>query len=247
MRIKLECESGPRKGEQFTIKDDVVLGRKNADLSLRDQKASSQHARIYFDSEGLAYVEDLGSANGTKLNGSELKAPFRLSVGDTIQIGSTTLKVSELGVDSPKLAPEPQSSPSIKNIEVVQWVGTVKSLLQRVSTKGPTQPENKVQEFFPCLELEFSRGVYAGRRVLLGFGPRQIGSASGDVFIPEKVAPAVAFELIPHHNGRALYRTAHPDEVLLNNEKKKSEEVKDGDQITIGNTTISIRFRDQVP
>jgi type II secretory ATPase GspE/PulE/Tfp pilus assembly ATPase PilB-like protein len=67
--------------------DQVTLGRgpKN-DIVLADDKASRSHAKIERVS-GNYYVRDLGSTNGTLLNGQKLTAVMELSDGDVIQIG----------------------------------------------------------------------------------------------------------------------------------------------------------------
>jgi len=65
----------------------VVLGRHEAsDIVAADPAVSRRHARIYWD--GSAYVlKDLGSKNGTFLNGAQVHAPSMLSHGDTITLG----------------------------------------------------------------------------------------------------------------------------------------------------------------
>jgi diguanylate cyclase (GGDEF)-like protein len=69
----------------------IVLGRDEA-LSCRidDSGMSRQHARVYRD-EVLFYVEDLGSTNGTRLNGEFVEAPIALKDGDRIQLGANTV------------------------------------------------------------------------------------------------------------------------------------------------------------
>jgi pSer/pThr/pTyr-binding forkhead associated (FHA) protein len=59
-----------------------------------DPFASSAHARI-FDRGGFMYVEDMGSTNGTYLNGRQLKTASRLSMGDTIRIGDSEYRYEE--------------------------------------------------------------------------------------------------------------------------------------------------------
>jgi len=62
------------------------------DLSIqRDEYASSHHARFEPRRDGV-YVEDIGSTNGTFVNGVRLTRPKKLSPGDVIRIGETDLR-----------------------------------------------------------------------------------------------------------------------------------------------------------
>lgn len=72
---------------------DIVLGRgRNTTVALGDSYASERHARIYRD-RGEWLVADLGSTNGTFLNQSRVTRPTRLSPGDQVGIGQTTVEV----------------------------------------------------------------------------------------------------------------------------------------------------------
>ena len=74
-------------------RDDIVMGRATSCfIPLLGEGVSRRHARIYWD--GQAYtVEDLGSTNGTHVNGESLKGPRRLADQDMIKVGSFDLKV----------------------------------------------------------------------------------------------------------------------------------------------------------
>jgi pSer/pThr/pTyr-binding forkhead associated (FHA) protein/NADPH-dependent 2,4-dienoyl-CoA reductase/sulfur reductase-like enzyme len=66
-------------------------------LALEDGHASRRHAQIEVAEDGKAIVQDLGSRNGTFLNGSRLAAPQALRDGDLLQIGETTLRFTLAG------------------------------------------------------------------------------------------------------------------------------------------------------
>jgi FHA domain len=71
----------------------LMLGRgarNDVDLG-RDEFASSEHARIEPRRDGV-WIEDVGSTNGTYLNGTRVTGPKRLSVGDIVRVGETELR-----------------------------------------------------------------------------------------------------------------------------------------------------------
>jgi sigma-B regulation protein RsbU (phosphoserine phosphatase) len=72
----------------------TTIGRSSVnDLPISDKMLSRQHARIVRDSDGSLTVEDLGSRNGTFLNGDRLTTVQALKPGDRITVGGVTLKV----------------------------------------------------------------------------------------------------------------------------------------------------------
>jgi len=91
----LKIVQGPRElmNVAVPVTGPVVIGRSpGADIVLGDDFVSGRHARVA-PSGDSAIVEDLGSTNGTVLNGKRLTAPTTLRVGDTIDIGAVRLKV----------------------------------------------------------------------------------------------------------------------------------------------------------
>ena len=90
-RCRVLVVAGDRPGRRATVVDHLIIGRsRSADLQIDDAQVSRQHTRI-FRSGGRWFVEDLGSRNGTALNGRALGAPSRLRIGDRIQIGDSLL------------------------------------------------------------------------------------------------------------------------------------------------------------
>lgn len=82
-------------GRKVEVRDGLVLGRiAGCDIVIDDTKASRRHARI-LSSGGVVEVEDLGSSNGTLLNGKPVQKRV-LRDGDVIQIGATSLTFREV-------------------------------------------------------------------------------------------------------------------------------------------------------
>jgi pSer/pThr/pTyr-binding forkhead associated (FHA) protein len=78
-------------GQRHHFQTDFTVGREGG-LAVDDDFASGQHARFQ-TVRGLWYVEDLGSTNGTMLNGRHVLSVQLLRKRDKIQIGRTVLTV----------------------------------------------------------------------------------------------------------------------------------------------------------
>ena len=81
------------KGSVFAIGQEITIGRAaTATIGMGDDSFVSQlHARVYREA-GSTLIEDLGSTNGTYLNGKRLAAPANLTKGDRVQIGNTVFE-----------------------------------------------------------------------------------------------------------------------------------------------------------
>ena len=103
----LVVESGPRAGTRVELAGELVLGREQG-VVLGDAQCSRRHARLYLDAQGVV-VEDLGSRNGTWVNGHRIAGPTRLSPGDQLYVGSTTLflEAPVAAVHDPAPTPQP--------------------------------------------------------------------------------------------------------------------------------------------
>lgn len=84
---------GDLAGKEFTVGNEATIGRgQGCQVQLPDSMVSQLHARLFRDNKGLS-VEDLGSTNGTYLNGRKVGGPARLKKGDRIKVGPVELEV----------------------------------------------------------------------------------------------------------------------------------------------------------
>jgi pSer/pThr/pTyr-binding forkhead associated (FHA) protein len=83
-------EPAARQGENYPLVEEVTVGRGGGcGIVLADDSyVSTVHARI-FRRDGAVYVEDLGSRNGTLLNGEPVTNAAPLRRGDQVQFGRT--------------------------------------------------------------------------------------------------------------------------------------------------------------
>jgi diguanylate cyclase (GGDEF)-like protein len=91
-RTVIKVLSGLEAGRVHVITtDSLVVGRASTcDLIIDDASLSRQHCRIR-KTNGVFFVEDLESRNGTQVNGMRIKAPVRLDDGALIQLAATTI------------------------------------------------------------------------------------------------------------------------------------------------------------
>jgi len=82
-----------RKGATFPVPDEITIGRApNCTISIPDDTFVSQlHVRLFHNADRL-YVEDLGSTNGSFLNGNRLTSVQPFDKGDRLQVGSTVME-----------------------------------------------------------------------------------------------------------------------------------------------------------
>ncbi len=82
--------AGRQLGEAFKVEQTSVLGRgSEADIRINDDEISRRHARVDLRADGV-WIEDLGSRNGTFVNGDRI-VNAELHDGDKIQLGATTI------------------------------------------------------------------------------------------------------------------------------------------------------------
>jgi FHA domain-containing protein len=94
-RLEVVAALGHEPGTAFDISDGATLGRSDgAEIRIDDPFASSAHARI-FPRGDFMYIEDMGSTNGTYLNGRQLRTAERLKTADVVRIGDTEYRYQE--------------------------------------------------------------------------------------------------------------------------------------------------------
>jgi DNA-binding NtrC family response regulator/pSer/pThr/pTyr-binding forkhead associated (FHA) protein len=83
--------TGPQAGRRHVVTGEVIIGRSpSCTIALEDAKVSRRHVRLVVE-DGEARVMDLGSRNGTLVNGEKLEGEAVLLPGDRLQIGDSTV------------------------------------------------------------------------------------------------------------------------------------------------------------
>jgi len=158
--LSLEIVEGPDAGRRVGLPGPLEIGRdQDAGLALNDNLVSRRHARITPSGPG-AVVEDLGSRNGTFLNGNEVHGLARVGPGDQLLLGVTLLELrsarqiaerpSAVHAVPPPLA-VPVRSPDYVPPRLVDDLGPIMDDL------GPTLAEPAAGTLDPLLDARAKR------------------------------------------------------------------------------------------
>jgi hypothetical protein len=101
-QFQLIMRSGPTPGASFALEgDQMTIGRDSTnEITINDAEISRRHARLTF--QGGKYVlEDLGSTNGTFVNGQRLAGPRVLKAGEVVSFGEQIVLVFEASTFDP--------------------------------------------------------------------------------------------------------------------------------------------------
>jgi hypothetical protein len=87
-QYQLVMRSGPTPGAVYPLEgDQIMIGRDSSNgVAINDAEVSRRHARLTFQG-GKYVIEDLGSTNGTFVNGQRLAGPHVLKPGDVLALG----------------------------------------------------------------------------------------------------------------------------------------------------------------
>ncbi|HEY2602225.1 MAG TPA: FHA domain-containing protein [Thermoleophilaceae bacterium] len=120
----LRVVDGPSAGREIVVDRDFAVGREetgNGNLG-NDPELSRRHARFSSLDSGGIMVEDVGSTNGTFVNGTRISEPHQLAPGDTIKIGKTTLQFEDS--QATMISERPAAAAAAAGSEVIAPVAT---------------------------------------------------------------------------------------------------------------------------
>jgi FHA domain len=86
-------ETGLEVGERLPLLTTTTIGRdSDSDLVLSDTFVSSEHANLVWNGRGWV-LQDLGSTNGTRVNGDDVHRPIAIKQGDVLEFGRVRVKL----------------------------------------------------------------------------------------------------------------------------------------------------------
>jgi len=148
-KLRLKVASGNAAGTVIEVEDELVLGRQaeGAGSLGNDVEISRQHARIAADADGRYLIEDLGSTNGTYVNGRAVESPLTLEAGDRVELGASALIVQ---VNTPP--PTPRSTP------VTTTSALAEAGVEPVSPAPPPVPGTQVESAEAGVDVDVKHG-----------------------------------------------------------------------------------------
>jgi pSer/pThr/pTyr-binding forkhead associated (FHA) protein len=175
--FRMVMRSGPTVGKVYPLeKGELFVGRDlSNDIVINDPEISRRHSRLF--AQGNAYyLEDLGSTNGTFINGQRLMGPAVLRPGDVVTFGermSLVFESSDFDQDATMVSPA--ARPSFDEQGPVQ----VYNEPQQYNPPAQSYPQ---QPSYPPQQQAYPQGQYAGAQP-----QRPVGSYAGQV--PSAYAP----------------------------------------------------------
>ena len=110
LTVKLSFSNGPLAGRRMAFSETVVIGRGTEnDIVLADPSVSTSHGRLVFKTDRV-FVEDLDSANGTRLNGKVVKSA-ELHDGDRLVLGDVEMTIQLAEEAAAPAAPPAATAP----------------------------------------------------------------------------------------------------------------------------------------
>lgn len=144
--LVLMALGGPLNQQSWTIENELVLGRDpRCDVVIPNRQISRRHARVFRQGEGI-WVEDLGSKNGTFINGERVEPghPVQLQEGDTLVLALAQRFVL-------RAAPETQTLP----LPPEEWQGEEAQEIAELQPPAETQPaQEPALTFHRRLEMD---------------------------------------------------------------------------------------------
>jgi pSer/pThr/pTyr-binding forkhead associated (FHA) protein len=152
-QFQFVMRSGPTPGAVYPLEgDQIMIGRDSANgVAINDAEISRRHSRLTFQG-GKYVIEDVGSTNGTFVNGQRLAGPYVLKPGDVVSFGEQiVLMYDAANVDPGATLASPRKSRAAAPVApVAAPPGPVQSYAGQVAS-GPAQPATKASNPLPIV------------------------------------------------------------------------------------------------
>jgi hypothetical protein len=111
----LRVVSGPAAGQTLEVVGEVIIGREGDGLAIPDKEISRRHTAVRETERGVE-IEDLGSMNGTLVDGRRITEPVMLTIGGTIEVGSSQIRVELPPTAATRVAAAPVATPATTTV-----------------------------------------------------------------------------------------------------------------------------------
>lgn len=238
----LFVSAGDAAGSRIALGEELIIGRSSVGEGMLggDPEISRRHARLSWSVDGRLLIEDLGSTNGTLVNGEPIDDSRVLDIGDVVRLGRTTLEVRTgpdgAGGPSDGAAPSvPVATRVLPATEESRASDRAAAPLEQAGSPSalhPVPPPARRDAPAPPAAL-----LHAGRRVPIAPGGVTIGRQEDNDVV-------VDAELASRRHARVAARDGRwfvADLDTLNGTRLNGERLRDearwlnaGDTITVG-------------
>ncbi|MCA9652061.1 MAG: response regulator [Myxococcales bacterium] len=185
--------AGEDPGRRIYLDRDVMLGRgKDCNAVISDAGISRRHALVSRDSQGRYVVEDLGSRNGTRVNGERIEGSRVLEFGDEISLGERTvlaLARRERFEDHLLVAQKMQALGQLAGGVAHDFNNILGALFANVTFLGTKPHDDETTQCLSEMEAAVRRAIDLTRQ-LSGFG-RKTSSEHRSIRVSELVQEGV--------------------------------------------------------
>jgi pSer/pThr/pTyr-binding forkhead associated (FHA) protein len=222
------------------VRDEITIGRKEGNtIRLTDRNVSRRHAKLQKRNGGYV-LQDLGSYNGTVINGTRLSDQRALKMGDQIVIGDYKLNIVE--ENGAQVAPAAGAAPSAAVVETyeapAQQPGhhpqaTMPAIPTALGVPLPTQ--SAVPDHLKRLQLVFLAPPGTPSTFVITKVPVLLGrSELADVSLPFSSISREHAKIVVEDDKLVIEDLGSSNGVVVNGERVKKMAIAAGDQITMG-------------
>ncbi|MGI8438622.1 MAG: FHA domain-containing protein [Thermoleophilaceae bacterium] len=236
---RLVVVAGRAAGARLEVEGELLLGR-GAEGEGRlgdDEELSRSHARIAREASGHLVILDLGSTNGTWVNGQPVTAPRALDLGDVVELGQTRLEVREEPREEPAAGAAPPTAAGAPEGEAADGRGD-----RAIEENGRTPATDRIARTDTAAEPAPAEPaaaelLHGGRRLPVDSKGVAIGRhPDNDIVISAETASR-------HHarvDGHSVTDLGSGNGTYLNGERLRGESrpLSPGDTVSVGGELI---------
>ncbi len=222
------------------IREEITIGRTDGNtIRLTEQNVSRKHARLTLRG-GVLRIEDLGSYNGTSLNGSTLSGVATLKDGDVILIGDYRLGIQEerTGQAAPATTHTPEPGPVVPVVEEAidgQPTIPISTLVAQAGLAAPTAFSE------PPARLVVAGRFMAGTEFVLDRPAHVVGrTAENDIILNHKSISRHHAKIVREGNRYVILDLESANGVRVGGVESERFELQSGDVIELGE--VRLRF-----
>jgi pSer/pThr/pTyr-binding forkhead associated (FHA) protein len=159
---KLLVTSGSAAGHELELEQELVVGREDADLVIADSEMSRRHAVLRPVDQGVE-VEDLGSTNGTYVDGERISRPVTITIHGTVRMGTSELAVDVSLPETTRIAPgQPQATLIGSSPGLAATVAREVPVPLTAPADEPFEPGSESRIESPHLPIPASIAIFVG-------------------------------------------------------------------------------------